>query len=258
MIVSERDRESFAHHVLVNERHRFVFFSIPKVACTDWMRLFMRMRGVPDWHDDPHYRTDRSLLSDYSTRECTEILVSSQWLKAAFFRDPVERLLSAYLDKLVCRRSYAVSLFTDRDEDVSFDAFLSFVLDRNTDPSRPEGLHEMTNPHWRAQSLVGNIQKFAPVLDFVGRFSHLFQDARSLLRKRGLWEEFGATGWGPKGNTAFFEVNDALHATNARHLLSDYFSAEQIERVRRAYQVDYDLFERLNIRDVSVTTGQAL
>ncbi len=35
MTVTEQDRQAFARHVLLNPEHRFIFFTIPKVACTD-------------------------------------------------------------------------------------------------------------------------------------------------------------------------------------------------------------------------------
>lgn len=232
--VTEQDRLAFSHHVYVDEPNRIVFFTIPKVACTAWMQLFARLGGAPDWRADPHYRTDRRLLSNYPTDRCGEILNDPTWFRAVFFRDPVERLLSAYLDKFVHRAGYPVRLFGTRD--VSLNEFLDFALDPNTDPSIPRGLHAHTNPHWRPQMLVGNVGKFLPTMNFVGRFDHLGVDARALLEHLGLWDAYGRTGWGPIGTGSMFAVNDAPNATGAHDELKSRLTADQVDRIRRAYR----------------------
>lgn len=248
--VTETERRAFAHHVLVDTAHRFVFFSIPKVACTEWLRVFMRLQGVDDWRADPHYRTDRPLLSQFSTQECTEILASAEWYKAVFVRDPVDRLLSAYLDKFVHRRSYIVQQFVTGENELSLDQFVDLVVDPNTDPDRPEGVHRGTNPHWRPQSMVGGLGRFVDQLDFVGRFDRLHDDATSLLTRLGLWESIGRRGWGADGDRALFETNEAEHRTDAALRVSSLLTPDQVARIQHAYRDDVQLFEQLGVGDV--------
>ena len=253
MIITDADRGAFRHHVLVDARHRLIFFTIPKVACTQWIQLFRRLQGATDWRDCPHFQPGLSLLSSLPVEECDKMLSGSGWIKAAFFRDPVERLLSAYLDKFVYRKSYIISQIGFGDRPPSFEEFLSFVLDSNQDPTQPRGLHPGTNPHWRPQSLVGNIDRFTDRLDFVGRFDRLHEDASTLLRRLDLWDEYGTTGWGPNGTTAMFEANDAVNKTGARAQIERYLSSQQLERVRQAYHQDYAMFESLGLGDMALT-----
>lgn len=245
--VTDADRDAFAHHVLVNSTHRFVFFSVPKVATTAWIRLFLRLDGAEDWRADPHHRDDRPLLSLRPAAECSAILADPTWVRAAFVRDPAERLLSAYLDKFHLRKTYIVRQFGAPERDVPFDEFVELVLDPNTDPSRPVGIHQGTNPHWRPQAWVGGLGRYAEHLDFVGRFDRLQHDSQTLLTRLGLWDEVGRDGWGADGGRALFETDDATHRTGAANLVREYFTPDQLERVRAAYRVDAELFDRLGV-----------
>jgi hypothetical protein len=56
IVVNEEDLRTFAYHVYVDTTYKFVFFTYPKVASSEWIRLFMRLQGVEDWRDNPHYR----------------------------------------------------------------------------------------------------------------------------------------------------------------------------------------------------------
>lgn len=248
--VTDADRDAFAFHVLVNTTHRFVFFSVPKVATTAWIQLFLRLDGAEDWRTDPHYRNDRPLLSLRPAAECAAILADPTWLRAAFVRDPAERLLSAYLDKFHLRKSYIVRQFGAPERDIPFDEFVELVLDPNTDPSRPVGIHDGTNPHWRPHAWVGGLGRYADHLDFVGRFDQLQRDSQTLLTRLGLWDDVGRDGWGADGRRAMFETDDAAHRTGAAGLVRDYFSTEQLARVRAAYRVDAELFDRLGVGSV--------
>lgn len=49
------------------------------------------------------------------------------------------------------------------------------------------------------------LDKFLPYFDFIGDFKHVQAHSEALLRRAGLWEEFGASGWGPEGKAAFFQ-----------------------------------------------------
>lgn len=53
--------------------------------------------------------------------------------------------------------------------------------------------------------LYFGLDKFLPYFDFVGDFGHVREHSEELLRHVGLWDEFGATGWGPKGKNGFFQ-----------------------------------------------------
>ena len=88
---------------IVVESHKLIFFTIPKVGSTVFKKLFRRMMGYENWRTkDPHDPAHNGLdyLNDYSTKQITLMMTSPEWTRAIFVRDPKERFLSAYLDKV--------------------------------------------------------------------------------------------------------------------------------------------------------------
>ena len=97
---------------IVDEEHKLLFFSTPKVACTTFKFLFRRIAGVQDWDTQgggdaknnlPHNPKYNNLkyLWDYPIEEANEMMTNPAWTKAMFVRDPKTRFLSAFLDKAV-------------------------------------------------------------------------------------------------------------------------------------------------------------
>mmetsp|Transcript_21097 Transcript_21097/g.50141 ORF Transcript_21097/g.50141 Transcript_21097/m.50141 type:complete len:571 (-) Transcript_21097:732-2444(-) len=110
---------------IVVEEFKLVLFTTPKIATTVWKQLARRMMHYDNWREEnlqlPHYpqyngirylyhyrssskpSTDNKGLGGILTTTPTidEILTSPLWTRAIFVRDPVERLVSAYLDKAV-------------------------------------------------------------------------------------------------------------------------------------------------------------
>ena len=85
--------------------------------------------------------------------------------------------------------------------------------------SQEDGLHGRTNPHWRPQIYVNGLAKYLPFFNFVGSFEHLENHTRVLLDGLGVWEEFGASGWGKDGASSIFQRNTANHRTGSVSLM---------------------------------------
>lgn len=245
--VLESDLVAFSHHVYASTAHQLVFFTIPKVACTQWIQLFLRIEGVSDWNQNPHYHKRRPLLSRFSPTEATEIMNSPDWTRAVFLRDPAERLLSAYLDKYVHEGRYVTKLFKLLGRGAPFSAFVELVVDSNTETNRPEGLHAGTDPHWRPQVLIGNLKKFLPLVNFFGNFTCLHLHATKLLQEAGLWQRFAEKGWGPTGEFTMFEENVAINGTNACQRMGEYYTPQMMKKVKLAYRNDYQLLHSLGL-----------
>ena len=96
---------------IVDEDHKLIFFTVPKVACTTFKFLFRRIAGVKDWdYQDgaqaknlPHNPKFNNLnyLYHYSLEEANRMMTDPSWTRAIFVRDPKIRFLSAFLDKAV-------------------------------------------------------------------------------------------------------------------------------------------------------------
>ena len=240
----EAELNALGHHVVVSETYQLVLFTVPKVGCTDLLRLMRRLAGLSDWRLDPHYEVVNPQLRRLGPDRVNDILNDPMWVRAVVLRDPAERLLSAYLDKFVQSASYASNVFRPDGRGMSFAEFLGYVLHPNQDPDLPTGLHSRTDPHWRPQHLVGALSAAEPSLDLVGDFADIGGWARRVLERVGAWEEHGADGWGPDGQHALFEVNDYENRTDAASRMSEFFDDFILRSVYDRYAEDIEFGAR--------------
>ena len=82
------------HHMFYDAEHKLVMCMIPKVACTEWMRMILRLKGDARWRMEPHFLSNKPLVSQLPIENATHIMNDPSWTKAVFFRDPAERLES--------------------------------------------------------------------------------------------------------------------------------------------------------------------
>lgn len=93
LTVTPLDLKAFSYHVFVDKRFKLVMATIPKVSCTEFIRLFYRLKGDPGWRENPHFKPHKPLLKDLPIAEVQSIMNDPTWTKAVFFRDPSKRLL---------------------------------------------------------------------------------------------------------------------------------------------------------------------
>ncbi|XP_070559667.1 carbohydrate sulfotransferase 11-like isoform X2 [Ptychodera flava] len=192
-------------HLIVDDKYRLIYCFIPKVACTNWKKLLVflnddekRYKKVDDVlpHDAHHSATMRK-LSDYSFKEIESRLRS--YLKFIFVRDPMERLVSAYVNKftksynssrefqryygsqivqLVRENASAKSL--QEGHDVTFEEFVRYIVDHRTQERGPQALNE----HWRQYYYL--CHPCVVNYDFIGHYDSLMDDADQLLKMANL------------------------------------------------------------------------
>ena len=87
---SSRIRSDRYHHpVIVNDEYKVIFCYIPKVACSQWKRVFLALDNrtdVDNVHDNKHFKF---LLYDYSDEDIKVRLKS--YFKFLFVREPLDR-----------------------------------------------------------------------------------------------------------------------------------------------------------------------
>ena len=239
---------------IIVPEYKLVFFTLPKVACTEWKLLFRRMYGLPEWPEDVKLielhdpvKNDLMYLSNYSMQEAQEMLTGEGWTRAVFVREPKERVLSAFLNKFVeeptfyvqkcCQRKFfdsdaEMKVCKSKKDEGDFVYFLNRTLD-------------CPNPHWTPQ--VDAIdKKWWKQISFVGYMDHVAEDAEKLLKQirssEGIsaWDDYGKSGWGSNGTTAFMVRDTAHHATNAHDKLRKYYTPCTERFVERNWKIEWE------------------
>jgi hypothetical protein len=234
----------------VLEDHKLVFIWFPKVGCTVWKRLFRRMMGYTDWNTkNPHPANENGLvvLDDLDPDQVTRILNAPDWTVVMILRDPKDRLLSAYLDKIVRAEGKCIRRCCNFND--------ACMNHSRTLPGFVELIPRCPNVHWRPQALfVPN--NVLPVVDFVGHMETIQQDAKRLLTRLGVWQEFGQSGWGVHGNESIFaskshvEHSTSNDMTDMKSRLAKYYTPELEKKVEDMYAIDYSFFH-LNMTKIS-------
>lgn len=231
--------KDFTFRMLVNDKFKFVFTYIPKVGCTTWKSI-LRHKGAV--HNDIG-RLNR--LSKYTDKEREKILRS--YKKVMFVRDPLVRLLSAYLSKFRVRghirqvwdskfgkdiirlyRNSSKSVMMQRasqpratSPDIRLDEFVQYILELGN-TTEMTGLTD----HWLPQSVVSHVCHVR--YDFIGKHEHLDSEAPFLLQWLGTHLKF------PK-----------VHQSKSESLLKMEYSKvsrELILKLPEYYCKDYELF----------------
>ena len=236
------DTEGWENSPVVIEKYKLIFFTTAKVACTTWKQLFRRMMGYKDWNLEgtkdmlPWNPLTNGLkyLYHYDRKTATDMMRSPEWTKAIFLRDPKERILSSFLDKVKKEPEvvWNTCCIEKRDcvtKETTFGDFLQVAF-------------ECENEHWSPQ-FSRMEEKYWEYINFVGYMENIAEDSRRLLQKIGAWEQFGATGWGNDGSMAIFQSQAGSlgrkHATMARERLKQYYTPTLEGKVEEFYKNDY-------------------
>lgn len=203
----------------------------------DW-----RLHNEPKIPHDPRYNGLKYLYY-YPLPKALDMLTDPTWTRAIFVRDPKERLLSAYLDKAAKKNGLYVDRHCCPKQLQDADS-----CGKRASRSLLDFVHVIRkecccDAHWKPQSQRIDEELWDHV-NFVGYFESLAEDARKMLERLGVWEEFGASGWGKYQNESIFtESSQAKHRTGAGTKLSKYFNDSVVEDlVFDFYSGDYKRF----------------
>lgn len=223
---------------IVVEEYKLIFFAVGKVSCTVFKQLLRRMMNLDNWRDDtgslPHNPNKNGLkyLYHYRPEKALEMLTSTNkgWSRVIFVRDPLERLLSAYLDKGQRKFGMYMERHCQRHQvDFSFEEFVEIVTSScKHDPHWSPQIQRIDGPFWQH-------------INFVGKFDTLQEDTRRLLNRLEAWDEFGESGWGPYLNESIFSpATHARHETGAYEHLEEYYNNSWVKnKALQFYRRDY-------------------
>ncbi|XP_059469273.1 carbohydrate sulfotransferase 11 isoform X2 [Neocloeon triangulifer] len=236
-----KDQE-FLSHVIVDKEHKMLYCYVPKVACTNWKRVLMvlmQKTNVTKVLDITaslaHSQNMFMKLVNYTTPEVEQMLKT--YTKFMFVRHPLERLLSAYKNKL--QQNYESSKYfkkrygrliiqmyrpnaspeaLERADDVTFQEFASYVSDTQLRP----------NEHWQPAAEL--CRPCAVHYDVVGKYESLKEDADFVLSHVSRTVRFPEL---PKPSNTNANLKTSLDALP--ELL--------LERLQQIYEADFRLFD---------------
>ena len=220
----------------VIEEYKLVFFSTLKVGCTEWRTLLLRMMGhITAYNESATVHADSSRhvphLNNFSTAEATHIMTAPDWTRVIFVRDPMERYVSAYLNKgrhgdLMERQSCRPN---SKRQDAQTLQNLTFDQCRHEIQASATRAFNIVktcrNGHWAPQSHRIS-PKYRAQVNFVGRLETVTADSERLLRQIGAWEKFGRTGWGPQGTDRFFAPRNMTTTSSNNHKQNESMASD--------------------------------
>jgi len=232
---------------VVIEEYKLIFFSIPKVSCTQWKLLFHRMMGLRyKLHKGERMTTFQNPalnklinLGDYPIHQAEKMMNSPSWTKAIFVREPKERIASAFLNKFCGDRFFFRGkccnnkILPNEEDRKQCDHMMSkknftYFLHRTLD---------CQDPHWDPQWEVVD-EKWWSAMSFIGSMNTVSSDVKKLLESlnstskdgviRTAWERFGRDGWGKNNTDGFMQQksSDDTHKTNAAERLCQVHNLE--------------------------------
>lgn len=180
---------------LVGRSRRFVYAYVPKAACTSlklWMAVvegLLPPGSQPSSMGGIHpFVKSRAALG---TKEATSLLADPAWFKFSFVRNPLPRLVSAYLDKVIPAKMPAQRLIRHhqmRDGSAGWwqrlmaslriDAQRSLTFRQLVEQLGREHLPQI-DEHFRPQSLLLT----GLPLDFIGRVENIQEDFAAVQRR---------------------------------------------------------------------------
>ena len=229
-------------HLLVDDMYKVLFGFIPKVGCTTWKDVMSRMR-----------RSHNGVLSQTTTlrkfkNNLTEITYRLQnYRKVLFVREPITRMLSAYLSKLrtfgntqsIWERFIGRKIvqtyrgydhekrYRDLETKLWMNITLSEYIQFITDTGSGIVMHEL-NDHWLPLHVVSNPCQIQ--YDFIGHYENLAIEAPFLMHWLGV-----------DSVVRFPEV----HMSNAAKSLVDEYSNVPLNLISKLYEYygfDYKAF----------------
>ena len=217
-------RHRFLHFMNISVRHKFLYCSTPKVACSSILLTLQRfeLQDSALAHDpwgEVHYREFSPLLTPLQVPNFWKWMRDTGTFKFCFVRNPYDRLLSAYLDKIVSgglQSKFHIAL--GHEGSISFDDFIDVIVN--------EPVEEMDD-HYAIQYRQ-SFQSCVPY-DYIGRFEHLPESLAKVARRIGI-------------NLQSYEARVDPHKTGPK-AYADHYTPRTIRLVQDKFAEDFEAFD---------------
>ena len=233
--------------LLLDEKYKVLYCFIPKVGCTTWKNVLVSLH-----HDEMEINVRKRIHVNVAKvglnflgrkSHADQKVILDTYKKFLFVRDPMERVVSAFRDKVQRKKASTIVLdkfvtsrilkfcrrkTTNRENytlPISFSTFVDYIL------TYPYG-----NAHW---SKFDHLCRPCNVhYDYVGKFETFTEDSLKILSALYNISKASAQRFilplnsNPKGKTNSSKTDNYLNQ----------LSPVQLEKLKRHYKVDYELF----------------
>lgn len=229
--------QKYTSHFIVDDQYQILFTFIPKVSCTSWKGVFRRLYKS-------HKVGQFTALQKYPKQDIE--LRLNTYFKAVFVREPITRLLSAYLSKFhgppklqrIWEKMYGrkiVKQYRSTEDDtnrqypndpwlnITFEEFARYITD-NGDAIKLNQITDHFLPMYKVAFPC------AIPYDFIGHFEELNTEASDMLQFLGIDHV-----------VEYPEV----HESRSENCLSEELQQVPlriIRQLREYYSLDYHLF----------------
>ncbi|CAD7697755.1 unnamed protein product [Ostreobium quekettii] len=236
-VVGELGEREFLRNSWTDPNHQLMVCLIPKCGSTVMKMMLKRMMGIQSWAN----RTQSVRLEGLvhlKAPNISAVFDSMDWLKISIVRDPVARTLSAYLQKIVDLRLFSY-IHWKQDRVPEFHEYVDTLY------KHPYMVHD--NKHFTQQykSCGMTHSRF----NFIAHMETMRRDIKELLSRLGLWQEFGASGWGESGTESFLEAYEPsenhperLASSAGDEDVAAYYTHDLLDKVYSIYEEDFKLF----------------
>lgn len=225
--------DEFNQNVHIDLVNKFVYVETAKVACsTIKARLYGHIvRGLPipkEVHPNVH---GSPFVKPFQlpNEALTDILFGEAFYRFTFVREPIERILSAYLDKIARpmpqKERFLKRCYPERsmDDDVTLSEFVDGLSTIKA--------YRNYDKHWRPQTEL----MFLPDIEysFIGCINRFEEDWKAVVGAIGL------DGEGRRTNSILW------HATAAAEKISAYVTDDIRAKLKQLYADDIELFAKV-------------
>lgn len=190
---------------IVNDEHKFIYAVVPKAACSSVKVALAPLFGIDPSGvsessigetEDIHtrYQNERYEINKHQLLRRLDGGWYADYFKFAFVRNPFDRLISCWREKLSRPASpgfVRMAYETAEGPPVELSLGMDFVDFVDAVYRIPE---EDSNLHWKSQAEVlcrepqMYLRDETPMVDFVGRFENLSEDFAAVAERIGLSE----------------------------------------------------------------------
>ncbi|XP_030841659.1 carbohydrate sulfotransferase 14-like [Strongylocentrotus purpuratus] len=231
-------------HFIASDKFKLIFCFVPKISCTTWKEVMAKLYQADR---DPLQKAPKIASRKWRFLKLNDIQnaekVKQRWntyAKVMFTREPLERVLSAYLDKFVYGnehwdRQYGPTIVKRyRDQQISkvnfplkekirFDEFIRFITDNG-----PNAQITQQTDHWLPASRITSPCQFK--YDFIGHYETLNYDAPYVIKQF---------------NLSRYVTFPEVHSSRSHEKLINAYNdvpRDLIYRLIDYYKTDYELF----------------